>query len=211
MPNTATDNALAQSAFKAIYARYGKHLNMNPSVKSFCQTMVLGQSIEVYVKFMDNTAFTSNFTALGASNRASNCAVCGFTSPKLGNKYDREMYINRQHANASTVVHEMLHFFTHPLFWDHVSPVLAESVTEYFTRKVIGGTKDKAFDMSQRQGRYDMHHTYLTMQRGDVKKAGDRPQMGYMKAAYFQGDVKSIAFIKTRFHDIEQLLAQDDS
>ena len=113
MPNTSTENEVAVSAFKAIAARYGKYLSMNPSVTRFSEKMVSRQGVDVYVKFMDNTAFTSNFNR-GASGRLANCAICGFTAPQIANKYDQEMYINRQHANKSTVVHEMLHFLTHP-------------------------------------------------------------------------------------------------
>jgi hypothetical protein len=211
MSNTATENELAVSAFKAIVARYGKHLNINPSVKSFSEKMMSRQGVEVYIKFMDNTSFINNFSRSKSATRLANCAICGFTVPQIANKYDREMYINRQYANASTVVHEMLHFLTHPLFASYVGPILIESVTEYFTRKVIGSTKDPAFDIGQRKNHYDTHHTLLGAQRGLLKLAPGRPQKGYMKAAYFQGDVKSIAFIKDNFKDIEEMLADDDS
>jgi hypothetical protein len=205
MANTPLENSLAQSAFRAICANYGKHLNMSPSVQGFSQAMMLGKGIELYVKFMDNKPFLSNFGMCAKGNRLSNCTVCGFTSPTLGNKYEREMYINRDYANSSTVVHEMLHFLTHPMFWDFVGSGVTESITEYFTRKVISKTKDEAFDINQRKGRYDSHHSFLTLQRGFVK-AG-KPKDGYMKAAYFGGDPESISFILKSFADLEELVA----
>ena len=213
MANTTQEDQLAISAFKQISKRYASSFNMNPSVTSFCQTMMTGKNVGIYVKFMDNGPFTSNYNMSGSKKQGSKCAICGFTSPKMGNKYDREMYVNRQYANASTVVHEMLHFLTHPQFWMYVSPQITEAVTEYFTRKVVGAASDKDFDLSQRAGRYDLHHTYLTMGRADIKDSAGKgtinPGKGYMKRAYFQGDQHAISFILSEFTTLEEMLGAD--
>jgi len=214
MGNTLQENQLAVSAFKEISKKYAAFFSMNPSVTSFCQTMIMGQNVGIYVKFMDNSSFMSNFSAVGTQKLKSSCALCGFTSPKLGNKYDREMYINRQYANSSTVVHEMLHFLTHPQFWMYVTPQITEAVTEYFTRKVLGSASDKtSFDVAQRAGRYDMHHTFLSMGRSDIKTRSTQgkinPGKGYMKRAYFQGDQQAISFILTEFQTLEEMLGAD--
>lgn len=214
MGNTIQENQLAVSAFKQISAKYAAYFNMNPSVKGFAEAMVSGQNVEVFVKFKDNKPFMSNLSIGGSKKQGSNCAVCGFTAPVTGNKYNREMYINRQFANASTVVHEMLHFLTHPQFWMYVSAQITESVTEYFTRKVVKAATDTSFDISQRSGRYDLQHQFLSIGRDDIKKritAGKiTPGKGYMKRAYFQGDQQAISFILTEFKDIEELFAEED-
>lgn len=212
--NTDQENLLAVSAFKTIAAKYGKYLQMNPSVTKFSTTMITAQGIDNYVKFMDNSTFMFNYNMSGSKRLRADCSVCGFTAPKLADKYDREMYINRQFANASTVVHEMLHFLTHPLFWDLMTPAVTEAVTEYFTRKVIKSSQDDNFDISQRKDRYEQHHSMLAMTRGGVKlrvarrKLAD-PGKGYMKRAFFQGDITALSFIKNEFASIEEALAED--
>jgi hypothetical protein len=211
MANTDQENLLAISAFKQISARYIGFFTMNKSVTNFCQTMVTGQNIELYVKFKDHVPFMTNFQLGGGQPQGSACAVCGFTSPKPNNKYDKEMYINRQFANASTVIHEMLHFLTHPQFWMYVSPNITEAVTEYFTRKVVKSASDTDFDLSQRAGRYDMHHTFLNMGRDDIKSRTTQgkvdPGKNYMKRAYFEGDQHAISFILTEFKSLEEMLS----
>jgi hypothetical protein len=209
MPNTATDNELAITAYKAIASKYAAHFHMNPSVGGLTKALMYRTGVENYVKFMDHDAFMTNLS-LNGPKKAANCMICGFTAPVLGKRFEREMYINRRYANASTVIHEMLHFLTHPQFWSFVGPIIAESVTEYFTRKVIAGAKSEKFSMDQRKGRYDTHHQLLQFGRQGVKVDGTRPQKGYMKAAYFQGDHAAIAFIKTNFRDLEVMLKQDE-
>lgn len=213
MPNTPQEDQLAVTAFREISRRYADQFNMNSSVKGFCQSMITGTNVGIYVKFMDQQPFMTNFNIGGSQKLGSACAVCGFTAPKTGNKYDREMYINRQHANASTVIHEMLHFLTHPQFWMYMSPQITEAVTEYFTRKVIGKSKEASFDLSQRSGRYDLHHQYLGLGRADIKtrttQGAVNPGKGYMKRAYFQGDQSAIAFIKKEFQTLEEMLGAD--
>ncbi|HEY1987087.1 MAG TPA: hypothetical protein VGG85_16855 [Terracidiphilus sp.] len=213
MANTAQEDLLAISAFKEISRKYAASFSMNPSVTGFSQAMLMGKNIGIYVKFMDNASFMNNYSMGGSQKQGSKCAICGFTSPKTGNKYDREMFVNRQYANSSTVVHEMLHFLTHPQFWMYVPSNITEAVTEYFTRKVVSSTADANFDISQRAGRYDTHHSFLSMGRGDIKsrtaKGLVNPGKGYMKRAYFQGDQAAIAFILNEFSSLEEILAAD--
>ena len=214
MANSKEENLLAQVSYKSIAGRYASYFHMNPSVTKFSQALFLGVGIENYVKFMDSNAFMANF---GRSSLGSNCAICGFTAPKVTDKYDREMYINRTFANPSTVVHEMLHFLTHPLFWGYVEPTIVEAVTEYFTRKVIKSSNSDDFDISQREGRYDEHHTFLTQTRQILKspprrgKAVTPPPNNYMKRAYFQGDQTAITFIIEKFSDLQELTALNSS
>jgi hypothetical protein len=210
MPNTSQEDQLAVSAFRVVARKYAAYFNMNPSVESFCQSMMSGQGIGNYVKFMDHVPFMANYNITGAKKIGSACAVCGFTTPKAGNKYDREMYVNRNFANASTLVHEMLHFLTHPNFWMYAPPQITEAVTEYFTRKVIHRAQNQAFDISQRKNRYDAHHQLLTIGRGDIKARKAAPGKHYMKRAYFQGETAALAFVLKEFKTIDELLQADD-
>lgn len=193
MPNTTEENQLAQTSFRLIAAKYTKYF-MNTSVQGFAQAMLMGSNVEAYVKFRDQAAFLMNFNASGGTKTA-NCRTLGFTSYRAGSTTEREIFINRTLANSTTIVHEMLHFLTHPTFWHSVPQQTTEAVTEYFTRKVIGHGKNANFTLDMRKGRYDVHHQILQMGRNDVKENAVRPKKGYMKEAYFRGDRDCIAFV----------------
>ena len=78
-----------------------------------------------------------------------NCNIAGYTSIKPEGKffqfYDSKgnelrcrsrIRLNLNVMSQSTIVHELLHFLTHPNFSSEASSALTEGVTEYFTRKV---------------------------------------------------------------------------
>lgn len=207
MANTAEENALAQTAFRAIARRYTEHFHMNPSVTGFVKAMLAGgPGVGNYVKFTDGDVFDKIRAMSDRGKATATCAVAGFTSYVVGNRYEREIYVNRRYANSSTIIHEMLHFLTHPQFWMYVRPATTEAVTEYFTRKVIRNATEDEFDIDQRKGRYDVHHSFLELGRSQSKKDGTRPMKGYMKAAYFGGDPAAIKFVRESLADLEEML-----
>ena len=126
-----------------------------------------------------------------------------------------KIYINRLHANHTTVVHELFHFFTHENFMKQVPANLNEAVTEYFTRKALGRVEasgwsaqhKEGFQLAGRTGRYEDHHGYLKMGR-DTMKPADKAAGGknYMKRAYFNGEDAAIKFVLDQMGDLEALL-----
>jgi hypothetical protein len=140
-----------------------------------------GESLEPWIKYMDQGPFNKNHALLGS--RKTNCTVAAFTSAKLGKPGEREIYLNHSAANETTVVHELFHYFTHPAFDAKVSLPFNEAVTEYFTRKTLKGSKHSGFDLAGRKGRYEDHHWMLTEQRKQPKQGNPGDSM---KKAYFQ-------------------------
>ena len=88
---------------------------------------------------MDQPACRTNLAAanLGRRQRAG-CTVNGFTSDTNG---VRTIFVNRDTAMPATIIHELLHFFTHRVFMDRFASNVVEGLTEYFTRATQSGAK----------------------------------------------------------------------
>ena len=149
------------------------------------------------VKFMDERVFMNN---LGGTNQApTGCHVNGFTSYELNTP---TMYLNRATAKPATIVHEMLHYFTHRSFLQSTPTKFMEGTTEYFTRKVLNRINEQnlaeyRFQMN-RAGFYDDEldevNAIRDMMKGPLVKT--KPSKGFLKSAYFLGDPAALGLLK---------------
>jgi len=186
MPNNPEENKLAIKAFELIEAKYGEYLHKNPSIINFSKAMKNPKTVEAYVKFRDSDVFMRNCLRLPKLDAG--CRINGFTCPRSENPYDREIFINRESAIEATVVHEMLHFLTHPRFM-YLHRQIIEAVTEFFTRQVIN-----ASEIQYRV--YDLEHSVLTEQKNRTS-----PDRLHLKKAYF-GDEEAIKFVRDQLKDL---------
>jgi hypothetical protein len=212
MPNSELENTRVQEAVKLIVKRYAKHLPTSGYHGEMMLAAMSRTGIDLWVKFMDDGPFKVNFSTCGQKPVRGSCVVCGFTGPKLGMGHQREIYINRTYANPTTVIHEFLHFFTHPNFTSRVPAPLNEAVTEYFTRKVLSEDSGE-FMKDDRKGRYDKHHEYLGLQRSFIRSSKTKPKdymKNYMKEAYFNGNDTAITFLLAQMGELVELLKSED-
>ena len=135
------------------------------------------------------------------------------------------IYINRSHANPSTLIHELLHLLTHKAFSQHTSTRLNEGVTEYFTRKVqvaADPIQHQAFKAPRQS--YPVEHTSINTTHNYIQNviipklpfiraqpitigrqrdpnfipdpAGGVGTDDFVKRAYFKGELTMINLIK---------------
>ncbi len=216
--NTQGERMLVHHAVRLICSinKYYQYLPAGGFYDTFMNKAMGVKEIDLYVKFMDDQPFRTNLSFTGSSNTNRNCRTTAFTSPKFGGSPgEKEIYINRDAANPSTIVHELFHFFTHADFTNGVPPQLNEAVTEYFTRKTLqkkeafGGEQKKNFadfQLGDRKNRYDTHHMMLGFGRAGAATKADKPK-DYMKKAYFRGDADAIRFINQNMGELEEMLA----
>jgi hypothetical protein len=131
------------------------------------------------------------------------------------------IYINRDDYKKPTLIHELLHFLTHPNFHREFSAKIVEGTTEYFTRKAQAKAdliNQSAF--KEKRTSYEPEHVEIYRLRQWFKgmlvpiswDIRDQPPKigahredplaglpiikGFMKKAYFQGDADSIQLFK---------------
>ncbi len=231
MSNSEQENQLAVSAFNAIFGKYRDAISKNPSqdVTEFINAMQKRTDVMTYVKFYDHEQFLGIFNSsrlfLGQGRiEFKGCVLAGFTGRRVATKTEREIYINRQHANPGTVVHEMLHFLTHSQFsmYTENKPALVEAITEYFTRRVIVSTNSgrrwysfkkpkQEFSLDQRKGRYDQFYNHVIDTRAKRLEQWRKDYgKGFLRRAYFEGDQKACDFVLTEFgsgdDDIQEMV-----
>jgi hypothetical protein len=230
MANTTEENALVQRALLLVRMRYGEYLPTSTFFVDFYNTAQSRKPVDRFVQFMSPAAFASAFYVAGLK-RKSGCTICAFTAPKKGASGEWEICVSRTLANPTTIVHELLHFFTHPTVFGKLSAEMNEGITEYFTRKCVNQavkitpkkaekdtgseTAKKAekdigfrdFEMSGRAGHYDQHHNLVSLARDGLKKVKQRGK-GYMKRAYFQGNPDALNLIVQHMGSFDALLEE---
>jgi hypothetical protein len=206
MPNTEIERLMAKSALSQIQKKYSGYIEDNP----FFKNLFTGgnTNFDIHVKFMDEPAFIMNFRLTGLI--PSNCTLNGFFDPRT-----QTIFINRTKAPNSTLVHEFLHALTHPNFHKFVSCPMVEGVTEYFTRKIQKVKQKKLTELTDEDirnavifsgERYSYPEEFKKIQTGRefIKTYGQfiaedqniSSLDGYMKRAYFLGDISMIGIIK---------------
>jgi hypothetical protein len=131
MANTPEERQRFRQALALIADKYRDRIAGNTNLLA-----LLGADsgqFDQMVKFMDNDPFMTNLQLTGKPPIG--CTVNGFTDYLTD---PPTIFVNRTHASASTLIHELLHFLTHPNFTAQVQTRLLEGTTEYFTRKVQG-------------------------------------------------------------------------
>lgn len=216
MPNSPAENELIRNAFRVAAFKYADWFPQDDFRSRFIfACLSKSGDVPFFVKFQDDPVFTMTRATTQSAKLPGNCRVCGFTAPVLMKPGEWEIYINRLHANHTTVVHELFHFFTHQNFMDRVPPNLNEAVTEYFTRKALGRAETsgwpaqhkEGFQVAGRKDRYEDHHGLLKMGR-DTMKPATKAAIGknYMKRAYFKGEDAAIKFVLEQMGALEDLL-----
>lgn len=202
MANTAQENEHLNIGLSLLMSsKYGEYIKANTDHATFFeQYKRLGRNcFDTWFKFQDSSAFLVSRQSNPFSNsrsKASNCTACAITvrsAKSLMNPaiHEQQIYFNRAHADQTTIVHELLHFFTHRKFDAFVNSGINEAVTEYFTRKILSNvgdkTKAKGFDIGARANRYDKEHAAIMQFHAQAKT--DLPsEDDYFKRAYFGGD-----------------------
>lgn len=208
MANTPQENENVILAWDAITKRYGKWIKETPSIKNLKKALRQGKkgAVDQWVKFQDNAPFMRNYNIFGELQGKptpvfKTCVACGFTSPRATKLDEFEIFINRDHGTLGTIVHELLHFVTHPNFNLIIPDLANEAVTEYFTRKVLETSKKSELKTVDRSGNYADAHKSLLAKRVDLKK-DDLHKNDFMKKAYFKGDGPCLALVKRGLAEI---------
>jgi hypothetical protein len=198
--NTEKENQDISDAIFLIFAKYGENIRTNQDNNSFLEDRkTKGKDcFNQWFKFQDQEVFAKTLLFSGQRLRQGNCTTCAITVPSARsistNGAVHEVYLNRASANQTTIVHELLHFFTDKKFDQTVNATVNEAVTEYFTRKVLGQdlgdrVKKSGFDIAGRTGRYDQEHIAIMgfRQRAENEQISEP---NYFKRGYFEGDVE---------------------
>ena len=209
MPNTPKENQRAQQAFALVFTKYGSYLN-GQKVAIFHKLSV--GDAEVIFKFMEEEQFLINYQM--TSKVAKGCQINAFTdhlNKAVGANPMPVIYVNRAKATPTTLVHELLHFFTHDNFRNQVHAAMNEAATEYFTRKLVlvAHVKETSGDMKVKQfADFDEDRSLIyPKEHSDLVRARNFGQMdprwkkksGVLKRAYFQGDIAAINLLKEAF------------
>jgi hypothetical protein len=186
--NTTPETAIIKNALTLITVKYVDHVKSNPNLPA------LMTNPNVVVNFKDQTVFETNLAL--TSKPKVGCRVNGFTDYMHGKPI---VYINRASYTPATVIHELLHFLSHPDFNKGFKPEVVEGVTEYFTRKVQGRATDNFAQFRvDRTGIYDTELDDVTVARSLIKgNAMKDVRSAYMKRAYFFGDKDAIQLLKS--------------
>jgi hypothetical protein len=126
MGNTREQIALAKQAFGLIHAKYGTWLD-----PVMLQQFHAANTDHLF-RFMASGPFNTNLML--SDKPKTGCTTHAFVSR---DDDDPVIWINADIVKPPTLVHELLHYFTHPRFRAAVTPELNEAVTEYFTRKLV--------------------------------------------------------------------------
>lgn len=187
MGNTTDETAIVKNALALIAVKY------SDQVKSNRNLVDLLVKPNVVVHFMDQNVFETNL-ALSTKPKVG-CRVNGFTDYLSGKPI---VYMNRASCTPATVIHELLHFLSHPDFNKAFKPEIVEGITEYFTRKVQGRATDKLVEFKvDRTGIYDTEIDHIRIARGLIKGSMQKEaRQAYMKRAYFLGDKDAINLLQ---------------
>ena len=200
MPNQSHERQEFRAAGGLIVKKYTKWLEQHPDLPVLFAS---DTEFDLRVKFMDDEPFKKNLQL--SSKPQSNCTVLGFTDFLHGKP---TIYINRDQYAKSTLIHELLHFFTHKNFNDNISGPLNEGVTEYFTRKVQGNAPDvqqfSPFKVARTAYKNEYESVVATRKFiKDILVPGGGTDLGdpgwddaLVKRAYFQGDLAMIKLLK---------------
>lgn len=218
MANTQQERQQFRTALLLIANRYQVWLSGNPNLM-----ILLGApqgKFDQMVKFMDNQPFMNNLRV--SQKPLIGCTVNGFTDSLTD---PPTIYINRDHARPSTLIHELLHYLTHPNFDKFTSSPLNEGVTEYFTRKVQGAADPNQHqDFQTQRASYNKELASVNATRGHIKNvvvpmlpfirqqpiqlgrqrnpnfmpdpAGGVGTDDFVKRAYFKGEIAMINLLK---------------
>lgn len=222
MPNDPLERQKFRTALKLIADKYQPWIYGNPNLLT-----LLGSSQEVFdqrVKFMDHGTFMTNLML--TTKPKIGCTTLGFTDYLTD---PPTIFINRTHAKPSTLIHELLHFLTHPNFRDKTTSRLNEGITEYFTRKVQGHAAPEHYeDFLAPRTSYDDEWADVNSMRGFFKKViipgsqfarteqpvvigrqrtqdfmpdllGGLSGKDFVKRAYFKGEIAMISLLKENF------------
>ncbi|MBO0947260.1 hypothetical protein [Fibrella forsythiae] len=195
------------TALALIKKRYGDYIEDN----IFYKALLNDANRSLYVKFLDKDNFLTAYR-IYSGKVPQECKATAFTTDPEPIRNYPVIHVNRHRDDNSsinaTIVHELLHFLTHPLFTkvfttDVGNNNFDEAVTEYFTRKVIEQKGISADDTVQefilsRKGIYDGHVAGLNKLRDTIKAENTKEKReNYLKLAYFKGDQKAIALLKS--------------
>ncbi len=210
MPNTDAERLRFKAALTLIANRYQTWISGTQQVGA-----ILGASVSEFdrmVKFMDEGPFLTNLHVSGRPK--TNCTYLGFTDYL---SKPPTIYINRAKAPASTLVHELLHFLTHPTFSKLAPPDLNEGITEYFTRKTQGSASSEKYgEFKPKRQSYDLEVAAVDARRAEIRNSvvpniavlrKSSPSLDpfrgteakdIVKRAYFRGELAMIMLLKER-------------
>jgi hypothetical protein len=203
MPNTTAENQRARQAATIVLSEYRAYVS-DPLLTH----LTSADDIELahYIKFYDDGPFSTNLKLFDAGP-PTGCHVSAFTDrpgkpllinnnlgkPVMGSTKHAVVYVNRDHATAGTLVHELLHAVS-SLGWylwaASKQPNPNEAVTEWLTRRALKRTTDTDFQNVDRSANYQADFrnwkeakTQLKAEVGDIGNT--------IRLAYFQGTVST--------------------
>lgn len=128
MANTEQEVSAAKQAVQKLIRYFGN------DVQGKLQIFSNANTIRAKFHFLDAEGFEGvQKTRRQKKPRGTGCTVVAFTETLHATP---DIYLRRDLATPGTLVHELIHFCTNPVFDKHFHISFTEGLTEYFTRQI---------------------------------------------------------------------------